>query len=74
MTTVKIRKVGNSLGLILPAELIERLNLKENDVLQLMLEQDGLHLTPFDPEFSEWAQAYRNTERKFRNTLRELAK
>jgi len=74
MTTVKIRKVGNSLGLILPADLIERLNLKENDVLQLMTEQDGLHLTPFDPEFAEWAQAYRNTERKFRNTLKELAK
>lgn len=74
MAVVKIRKVGNSLGMILPSEVIERLNLKENDILQLREENDGLRLSPYDPDFAEWAEAYRKTGRKYRNALRELAK
>lgn len=74
MTSVKFRKIGNRPGLILPVEFIERLNLKENNMLQLMVEQDGLRLTPFDPEFAKWVQAYRNTEHKFWNTVKEISK
>lgn len=74
MAPLKIRKIGNSLGVILPSEVIERFNFKENDVLHLTEEKEGLHLSPYDPEFEEWAEAYRQTERKHRDVLRELAK
>ncbi len=40
MSSIKIRKVGNSLGLILPKEVIERLNLKEGDSLQILEERN----------------------------------
>jgi putative addiction module antidote len=74
MAPLKIRKIGNSLGVILPAEVIERFNFRENDVLHLSEGREGLNLSPYDPEFEEWAEAYRKTERKHRNVLRELAK
>lgn len=74
MAPLKIRKIGNSLGVILPAEVIERFNFRENDVLQLTEGREGLNLSPYDPEFEEWAEAYRKTERKHRNVLRELAR
>lgn len=74
MTTLKIRKVGNSLGIILPKEIIDRLFLQENDLLQMIEEPDGLRLTPYDPEFAEWAEAFRKTNTKYGNVLRKLAK
>ena len=74
MGTLKIRKVGNSLGVILPKETIDRLYLKENDLLQIIEEPEGVRLMPYDSDFSEWAQAFRNTNGKYRNVLRELAK
>ncbi|MEN6463407.1 MAG: AbrB/MazE/SpoVT family DNA-binding domain-containing protein [Syntrophomonas sp.] len=74
MASLKIRKIGNSLGVILPAEVIEHFNFKENDIIHLSEEKEGLHLSPYDPDFEEWAEAYRKTGRKYRNALRELAK
>ena len=74
MTTLKIRKVGNSLGIILPKEITERLFWHENDLVQMIEEPDGLRLIPFDPEFAEWAEAFRKTSTKYGNVLRELAK
>ncbi|MBC7075708.1 MAG: AbrB/MazE/SpoVT family DNA-binding domain-containing protein [Syntrophomonadaceae bacterium] len=74
MPSLKIRKIGNSLGVILPAEIIERLNLKENDQLHLVEEKDRLYLSQYDPEFAEWAEAYRNTKKKYKNSLRELSR
>jgi putative addiction module antidote len=74
MASLKIRKIGNSLGVILPAEIIEQFNFRENDILQLSAERDGLYMSLYNAEFEEWAEAYRKTERKHRNVLRELAK
>jgi len=74
MASLKIRKIGNSLGVILPADIIEKFNFREHDILHLSTERDGLHLSPYDPEFQEWVEAYRKTDRKHRDVLRELAK
>ena len=41
MSTLKIRKIGNSLGVILPKEIIDRLYLKENDLLEIIEEPKG---------------------------------
>jgi putative addiction module antidote len=72
--TLKVRKIGNSLGLILPKEAADRLHVGEDDTLHYVVDRDGLHLTPYDPEFDSAMEAFEETRRKYRNALRALAK
>lgn len=75
MTELKIRPVGNSLGVVLPKEVLTRLNMKAGDTLHLTEAPDGsLRVTPYDPAFETQMQAARDGMRQYRNTLRELAK
>jgi putative addiction module antidote len=73
--TLKIRKVGNSLGLIVPKEVSDQLRLKEGDSMHATIEGGGeMRLTPFDPNFEKALKAFERTRGKFRNALRALAK
>lgn len=72
--TVKIRKIGNSLGVILPKEATDRLRVADGDTLHMVADQNGLHLTPYDPDFDVAMEAFEKTRRKYRNALRALAK
>ena len=73
--SVRVRKVGNSLGVLLPKELAEQMHVKEGDELHMTLDADGsLKLTPYDPKFQASMQAFERTRQKYRNALRELAK
>ncbi|ACL68785.1 AbrB/MazE/SpoVT family DNA-binding domain-containing protein [Halothermothrix orenii] len=74
MRSIKLRKVGNSFGFTIPKELIEKYNLKEGEELHVIEMSEGFTLTPFDPEFENWASAFEKTNKKFKNTLRELSK
>ena len=75
MTSVKIRAVGNSLGVVLPKDLLKRLNVKEGDSLFLVESSDGsMRVTPYDPDFEEQMNAACEGMGKYRNTLRELSK
>ena len=71
---VKVRKIGNSYGIILPKEIIKSLHIVEGDSLHLLEEEDGAKLTPYDPEFENVLKAYDKFSRKYRNALKELAK
>ena len=71
---LKIRKVGNSLGLVLTKDLVEALGVKEGDAVYPVRTPDGIMLTAYDPEFGEVMDATERTRRRYRNTLRELAK
>ena len=51
-----------------------RLCRAKGDELHLVETEEGIVLTPFNPEFPEWAKAYERTNRKYRNTLKALAK
>ncbi len=73
MAGIKIRKVGNSLGVTFPKEILETLNVKEGDELYLLKTEQGVELTPYNPEFAAEMDAYRHVARKHRNALRELA-
>jgi putative addiction module antidote len=73
-TTIKLRKIGNSLGLILPKEVTDQLHVGEDDTVHYVVDTDGLHLTPFDPNFDAAMEAFEHTRRKYRNALRALAK
>ena len=75
MTQLKIRPVGNSLGVVLPKETLARLNLKNGDSLHLTEAPDGsMRITPYDPAFKEQMRFAREGMGRYRNTLRELAK
>jgi putative addiction module antidote len=75
MTAVmKLRKVGGSLGIIIPKDEIDRMHLKEGDELFGLPDGGGLRLQAFDPSFQRKLKAFENTRRQFRNALHELAK
>jgi putative addiction module antidote len=75
MIQLKVRQVGNSLGVVLPKETLARLNLKNGDSLYLTEAPDGsMRITPYDPAFDAQMRLAREGMGKFRNTLRELAK
>lgn len=71
---MKLRKVGGSLGVIIPKEVVDRMHLKEGDELYGLPDDDGLRLQARDPLFERKMKAFENTQRQFRNALRELAK
>jgi putative addiction module antidote len=69
-----IRKVGNSLGTLLPAQVIEKLHVVEGDKLYVTETADGIYLTPYDPDFAETMDLVAEGMRQYRNALRELSK
>lgn len=71
---IKIRKVGNAYGLLLPKQVMERLHLTEGSLLTLVDTEDGVRLTPYDADFAAQLEAFRRLEPRHRNTLRELSK
>lgn len=74
MATLKLRSIGNSVGVVLPKELLARLNLQEGDTLHVVEGPDGFRLKRSDPEFERQMEAARRVMRKRRAVLRELAK
>ena len=72
--TVKLRKIGNSLGLILPKEVADQMHVVEGDTLHVVTDGNGTHPTPYDPNFDEAMNPFGETRRTYRNALRALAK
>lgn len=74
-TTLKVRRIGNSLGVIVPREIAEQLQIEEGDTLNAVVESGGsVRLSAFDPGFEEAMSAFSRTRRKYRNSLRALAR
>mgnify|MGYP000956216921 CR=1 FL=1 len=72
---VKIRKLGNSIGIILPKDVLGRLNVKSGDTLFLTeTTESGYRLTAGDPEFARKVKAAGQLSRSYRDALRELAR
>jgi putative addiction module antidote len=75
MTQLKVRPFGNSLGVVLPKDVLARLNLKSGDSLHLTEAPDGsMRITPYDPAFEAQMRLAQEGMGKFRNALRKLAK
>jgi putative addiction module antidote len=75
MVEVKIRRFGNSLGVILPKEVLSRLNSGDGQKLFLVEESGGdYRLTAYDPAFAKKLDKAEDIMSRYRNTLRELAK
>lgn len=72
---LKLRKVGNSVGVVLPKDALAFLNAQEGDVLSVTDAADGtLRVSAMNPEVSRQMEAAQGIMRRYRNTLRELAK
>ena len=72
---LQVRKIGNSLGLILSKELLARLKLKEGDQLHVIEQPErGLKLTPYDPKHAEAMRIAREVMDEYQDTFRALAK
>lgn len=74
MVALKLTKVGNSTGVILPKETLARMKLKAGDAVFVTETQDGIQLTPYDAAFEKQMEATRRIMKKRRAALRELAK
>jgi putative addiction module antidote len=72
-TAVKITTIGNSVGIVLPKEVLAKLKVEKGDSLYLVDTPDGIQLTPFDKDFADEMEAARRVMRKHRDVLRKLA-
>lgn len=73
--SVKLKKIGNSTGFILPKEMMTRLNLATGDAFYATLTPEGgIRLTPYDPKFERAMEIARRGMKIYRNALAELAK
>lgn len=74
MYTLKLTGIGNSVGVVLPKELLARLKLGKGDPVYVTESPDGYRITPYDPEFQSAMEAARKVMKERRATLGELAK
>jgi putative addiction module antidote len=72
---LKLRKVGNSVGLVLPKQALAHLKVGEGDtVVVTETSQEGLQIRPSRKDFVKTMAVFESLSKRYRNTLRELAK
>ena len=70
---LKIRKIGTSLGVVLPKEVLSELGVAEGDLVYPVRTPTGLRLTRYDPDFEQALEASRGFMRKYPNAMKKLA-
>ncbi|MDI6026561.1 AbrB/MazE/SpoVT family DNA-binding domain-containing protein [Corticibacterium sp. UT-5YL-CI-8] len=74
---VTLRKIGNSEGVIIPKEVLDRQNLRAGDTLELTEDGNQLHLRPAEvdgEEFERKMKMARERMKKYEAVYRALAK
>ena len=74
MSALKLTQIGNSVGLILPKDLLAKLGVGKGDTLYAVETDGGIRLTTSDPEFEAQMEVAREIMKRRRAVLRELAK
>ena len=74
MNALKLTQIGNSVGVILPKELLAKLGVGKGDTIYAIEQPDGVRLTMADPDFAAQMEVARKLMKRRRNVLRELAK
>ena len=69
-----LKKIGGSVATVLPKSMLDRFHLQAGDEVNVIETNDGLLITPFDPEFATAMAAYERGAKKYRNALRQLAR
>jgi putative addiction module antidote len=72
---LQVRKIGNSVGLILPKEMLNRLRLEVGDELYVVEQAErSLKLTAYDPQHAHAMEIARKVMHEYADTLKALAK
>lgn len=72
--SVKLRRMGGSVGATLPKDMAERLHLEVGDELLAVETADGILLSPYDLDVDEGLAVAAEAQKRYRNALRELAR
>ncbi len=72
-TELTIRKVGNSMGVTFPKELLNKLRVSDGEKIYVTETPEGILISAYDPAFAEAMEAYAEGSSKYRNTLHQLA-
>ncbi|WP_419165393.1 AbrB/MazE/SpoVT family DNA-binding domain-containing protein [Candidatus Palauibacter sp.] len=71
--SVKLRRMGGSVGATLPRDMAQRLHLEAGDELLAVETANGILLSPYDPEVEEGLAIAAEAQKRYRKALRELA-
>ena len=74
LTTLKITSIGNAAGVLLPKEILTKLQVDKGDVLHVIETENGIELTPYDPECDVQMAVAEDIMHENRDLLRRLAK
>jgi putative addiction module antidote len=74
MHILRLTQIGNSVGVILPKEMLANLKLEKGESIYVTETPDGYAITPHDPVFEQQMMAAQQIMKKRRNALHELAK
>ena len=73
MNSLKVTTVGNSTGVVLPKEILQRLRVERGDTLYVLETPNGIELTPYDPQFAAQMDVAEQVMREDRDVLKKLA-
>jgi putative addiction module antidote len=73
MKALKVTTIGNSTGVILPKEILQRLRIERGDNLYVLETPNGIELVPYDPEFVAQLDVAERVMREDRDVLKKLA-
>ena len=74
MIKVKVTTVGNSMGIVLPKEALNKMKATKGDTLYLVENPDGYSLTPYQEDFESQMEVAEDIMKRYKNNLRQLAK
>jgi len=72
-TSVKVTTVGNSVGIVLPREVLEKLSVEKGDTLYITETPNGVQLTPYSADLAAKIEVAEKVMRDYRDVLRKLA-
>ncbi len=71
--TLKVTTIGNSIGIILPKDVVEKLRVSKGDAVFAIETSNGIELTPYNPEVARQMEKAEQVMREDRDALRKLA-
>ena len=74
MSALKLTQIGNSLGVILPKDVLARLKLVKGDTVYLTDAANGVNLSAYNPDMEELLKLGREFMHDYRDTFHQLAK
>jgi len=74
MHVLKLTQIGNSVGVVLPKDVLARLRLGKGEQVYVIETPEGIMLTPYDPTIADQVELGREFMREYRDTFHALAK